>query len=94
MATHLRNAHVSRLAREAVDVAGLGVVLLDSQGRIAWRSPQAMHWLEEALGPQDDATPLKGWLQAAITQGDVNPAAQRQPVAGPIPRADRSGQRP
>lgn len=60
LATHLRNAHVSRLAREAVDVAGLGVVLLDSQGRIAWRSPQAMHWLEEALGPQDDATPLTG----------------------------------
>lgn len=71
LATHLRNAHVSRLAREAVDVAGLGVVLLDSQGRIAWRSPQAMHWLEEALGPQDDATPLKGWLQAAITQGET-----------------------
>ena len=40
LATHLRNAHVSRLAREAVDVAGLGVVLLDSQGRIAWRSPR------------------------------------------------------
>lgn len=71
LATHLRNAHVSRLAREAVDVAGLGVVLLDSQGRIAWRSPQAMHWLEEALGPQDDVTPLKGWLQAAITQGET-----------------------
>ena len=46
LATHLRNAHVSRLAREAVDVAGLGVVLLDSQGRVAWRSPQAMRWLE------------------------------------------------
>ncbi|MFN7711353.1 MAG: response regulator, partial [Curvibacter sp.] len=26
LATHLRNAHVSRLAREAVDVAGLGVL--------------------------------------------------------------------
>ena len=71
LATHLRNAHVSRLAREAVDVAGLGVVLLDSQGRIAWRSPQAMHWLEEALGPQGEAAPLKGWLQAAITQGET-----------------------
>lgn len=35
LATHLRNAHVSRLAREAVDVAGLGAALLDSQGRIA-----------------------------------------------------------
>jgi len=71
LATHLRNAHVSRLAREAVDVAGLGVVLLDSQGRIAWRSPQAMRWLEEALGPQDDAAPLKHWLQTAVTQGET-----------------------
>lgn len=71
LATHLRNAHVSRLAREAVDVAGLGVVLLDSQGRIAWRSPQAMRWLEEAIGPQDDAAPLKHWLQAAVTQGET-----------------------
>jgi len=71
LATHLRNAHVSRLAREAVDVAGLGVVLLDSQGRIAWRSPQAMRWLEQALGPQDDAVPLKHWLQATVTQGET-----------------------
>lgn len=42
LATHLRNAHVSRLAREAVDVAGLGVLLVDRHGRIAWRSPQAV----------------------------------------------------
>lgn len=39
--THIRNARVARLAREAVDVAGFGVVLIDSQGRVAWQSPQA-----------------------------------------------------
>ena len=39
--THIRNARVARLAREAVDVAGFGVVLIDTQGRIAWQSPQA-----------------------------------------------------
>lgn len=38
---HIRNARVARLAREAVDVAGFGVVLIDTQGRIAWQSPQA-----------------------------------------------------
>jgi len=43
--THTRNARITRLAREAVDVAGFGVVLVDTRGRIAWRSPQAALWL-------------------------------------------------
>ena len=61
LATHVRNARSARLAREAVDVAGMGVVVLDSQGRIAWRSPQAKAWLEAAFdepapsGPAGDA---------------------------------------
>jgi DNA-binding response OmpR family regulator len=44
--THLRNARITRLAREAVDVAGFGVVLVDAHGRVAWRSPQAAAWLQ------------------------------------------------
>ena len=44
--THIRNAKVARLAREAVDVAGFGVVLIDTQGRIAWQSPRARQWLQ------------------------------------------------
>ena len=36
-----------RLAREAVDVGGHGVLVLDAQGRVAWRSPQAAAWLRE-----------------------------------------------
>jgi DNA-binding response OmpR family regulator/DNA-binding CsgD family transcriptional regulator len=79
LATHLRNAHVTRLAQEAVDVAGLGVVLLDSQGRVAWRSPQAVAWLEAALRspldnlpePQHDAAALRDWLQQAVVQGET-----------------------
>ena len=43
--THTRNARITRLAREAVDVAGFGVLLVDASGRIAWRSPQAALWL-------------------------------------------------
>ncbi|MBI2746248.1 MAG: response regulator [Burkholderiales bacterium] len=71
LATHLRNAHVSRLAREAVDVAGLGVVLLDTQGRMAWRSPQAMRWLQQALGPEQDEAALRQWLQRVVTEGET-----------------------
>ena len=47
LVTHVRNARVARMAREAVDVGGHGVLLVDAQGRIAWRSPQAARWLAE-----------------------------------------------
>jgi DNA-binding response OmpR family regulator/DNA-binding CsgD family transcriptional regulator len=59
--THTRNARLTRLAREAVDVAGFGVLLVDALGRMAWRSPQAAIWLQTA----DSATP-DGQLPAAI----------------------------
>lgn len=49
VATHVRNARAARLAREAVDIAGMGTVVLDVQGRVAWRSPQATRWLGEAF---------------------------------------------
>jgi len=48
--THTRNARMTRLAREAVDVAGFGVVLVDARGRVAWRSPQAALWLQTPEG--------------------------------------------
>lgn len=70
LATHVRNARVARLAQEAVDVAGLGTVVLDSLGRVAWRSPQAMVWLGQAFGAdaagQAQAT---HWLAAARREG-------------------------
>jgi DNA-binding NarL/FixJ family response regulator len=47
LSAHVRNARVSRLAREAADVGGLGVLLLDARQRIAWRSPKAAAWLAE-----------------------------------------------
>lgn len=51
--THIRNAKVARLAREAVDVAGFGVVLIDTQGRIAWQSPRARQWLQGDMAKMD-----------------------------------------
>ncbi|MDH0847401.1 MULTISPECIES: response regulator transcription factor [Delftia] len=63
LATHVRNARATRQAQEAVDVAGLGVVVLDGQGRVAWRSPQAARWLEEAFADQPFPMEAAGdWL--------------------------------
>ena len=59
LATHVRNARAARLAREAVDLGGLGVLVVDGRGRIAWQSPQAQRWLGEFFGGADAA----GWLQ-------------------------------
>lgn len=67
--THTRNARISRMARDAVDVAGMGTVFVDAQGRIAWRSPQAAQWLA-ALGP----APLPGHLPQALA-GALQPGA-------------------
>jgi DNA-binding response OmpR family regulator/DNA-binding CsgD family transcriptional regulator len=70
LATHVRNARVARMVREAVDVAGLGIVLLDSQGRMAWRSPQATAWLEEAFGSNNlSLKPTSQWLGVALSEG-------------------------
>lgn len=82
LATHMRNAHVGRLAREAVDVAGMGVVLLDRQGRVAWQSPQARQWLQDAFGSQEAAGSVwRDWLRQA-TGG--NEATQELPGVGTL----------
>lgn len=71
LATHVRNAHAARLAREAVDVAGLGTVVMDSQGRVAWRSPQAMQWTALAFGTSETPAAIV-WLQSARTQPEID----------------------
>jgi DNA-binding NarL/FixJ family response regulator len=62
--THTRNARITRLARDAVDVAGLGVVLVDASGRVAWRSPQASLWLETVGDTTDDGRLSKSLIGA------------------------------
>jgi len=66
--THARNARIARMARDAVDVAGMGVVFVDAHKRIAWRSPQAAQWLQ-ALGAPGSAGLLPAALQPALLQG-------------------------
>ena len=68
--THTRNARITRLAHDAVDVAGLGVVLVDRSGRIAWRSPQAALWLA-ATGGVDAAGCLPESVAAALNGQSV-----------------------
>ena len=81
LATHVRNAQATRLAREAVDVAGMGAVVLDGLGRVAWRSPQATRWLDEAFSSANDvAEQTAAWLKAAAAQGEATaplPAGRR-----------------
>jgi len=75
--THARNARITRMARDAVDVAGMGVVFVDAHGRIAWRSPQAALWLH-ALG--EPASP--GHLPAALDTAMEDGANLRVTTAG------------
>ncbi len=72
LATHVRNARVTRLAQEAVDVAGMGTVVLDSQSRMAWRSPQAVAWLEVAFGVDAQAgARASEWLGNALRNSEA-----------------------
>lgn len=66
--THARNAHIARMARDAVDVAGMGVVLIDAQSRIAWRSPQAALWLH-GLGEPTAPGQLPAALDPVLAGG-------------------------
>ncbi|MDQ0068408.1 DNA-binding NarL/FixJ family response regulator [Variovorax boronicumulans] len=66
--THARNARITRMARDAVDVAGMGVVFVDTRGRIAWRSPQAALWLHALEDPVSPGL-LPHSLEAALVAG-------------------------
>ena len=78
LATHVRNARVARLAREAVDVGGHGVLVLDGRLRVAWRSPQAEHWLKAAFPDLGGDAPLD-WLQQLVALPTGHEA--RRPVS-------------
>jgi DNA-binding NarL/FixJ family response regulator len=64
LATHARNARAARLAREAVDIGGHGVLVVDARGRTAWRSPQAEAWLRQFF-PERGGTPPPEWIDGA-----------------------------
>lgn len=79
LATHVRNARATRLAREAVDVAGYGVVVVDAHGRIAWRSPQAARWIE-TFHPEAGAALPDSWHRL-LPEADAPVAGAEAPAA-------------
>lgn len=68
LTVHVRNARVARMAREAIDVGGIGVLMLDARGRISWRSPQAEAWLRDRFGGQAIQPPAD-WIADALALG-------------------------
>mgnify|MGYP000057618580 CR=1 FL=1 len=70
LATHVRNARAVRLARDAVDVGGHGVLVVDARGRIAWQSPQAQRWLSDSFAEAGAGAP-----QAAAVDDAAAPEA-------------------
>ena len=64
LATHVRNARAVRQAREAIDVGGHGVLVMDARGRLAWCSPQAQRWLSMLMpgSMAEGADALADWL--------------------------------
>jgi DNA-binding response OmpR family regulator/DNA-binding CsgD family transcriptional regulator len=68
LATHVRNSRAARLARDAIDVGGHGVLMVDSHARLAWRSPRAQRWLAEFFDGPAANDECIAWLasQAAV----------------------------
>ncbi|GAB4551807.1 MAG: response regulator transcription factor [Rhizobacter sp.] len=80
LATHVRNARAVRLAREAVDVGGHGVLVIDAQMRVAWRSPQAAGWLRELFPGSAESLPNDwlAWLSAGASPEHSSTGANGQ----------------
>lgn len=69
LATHVRNARAVRMAREALDFGGNGVLMVDARGRAAWHSPQAQRWLAEFFA-EAPAGAVMAWLDAGTGVSD------------------------
>jgi DNA-binding NarL/FixJ family response regulator len=80
LATHVRNARAVRLAREAIDVGGHGVLVIDAQMRVAWRSPQAATWLRELFPAASAGLPADwlAWLSAGVSPEHSSTGANGQ----------------
>lgn len=70
LGTHVRNARAVRMARDAIDVGGHGVLIIDGRQRIAWRSPRARRWLSEFFGDGTDDSCIS-WLAAGDDAEEV-----------------------
>jgi len=69
LATHVRNARAVRMARESIDIGGLGMLMVDARQRVAWQSPQAVRWLADFLPGKSPEEQMR-WLHAASQAED------------------------
>ncbi len=90
LATHVRNARAVRMARQALDVGGMGVLVVDARGRIAWQSPQAQRWLAE-LFADAGADEIARWLQTVSAAAGADGACRRSAPDGRTLMARRLG---
>jgi DNA-binding NarL/FixJ family response regulator len=90
LATHVRNARAVRMARESIDIGGLGMLMVDARQRVAWQSPQAVRWLADFFPGKPAEEPMR-WLHAAgqaedeampIDKGGQTLAAKRVGTVG------------
>jgi DNA-binding NarL/FixJ family response regulator len=86
LATHVRNARAVRMAREALDVGGHGVLVVDARGRIAWQSPQAQRWLGEFFAESPTGSPTGSPAEACARWLDAAPAGEQAGAAGLLVR--------
>ena len=83
LATHVRNARAVRLARDAVDVGGHGVLVVDARGRIAWQSPQAQRWLSDSFAEAGAGAPqAAAWLASVGAPGTADALGRRAAADG------------
>ncbi len=95
LATHVRNARAVRMARDAIDVGGHGVLVVDAHRRIAWRSPKAQRWVGEffaaSAGSQPDEACV-AWLdRSAESSVDASADIRTRLLAGRTLTARRLG---
>ena len=69
LATHVRNARAVRMARESIDIGGLGVLMVDGRQRIAWQSPQAVRWIADYFAGKPAEEPMR-WLHEVVNAED------------------------
>ena len=62
--THVGNARMARFALDAIDVSGLGVIMLNEQGGISWCSPCARRLLTQFDIDPDALTVPQSWWQS------------------------------
>ncbi|HEY0293877.1 MAG TPA: response regulator [Bordetella sp.] len=71
---HLRTARMMSAAMNAMDATANAVVVLDTTGRISWKTAKARLWLSEYLEFDDDAArlppELDAWAAECMARGE------------------------